>query len=92
LTGLGRTLLALGRPTEAVPILEEALVSRKGADPDLLAETRFALGRALWDAGQDRARAQKLVDDARASYAKVPDEAHVKEVDAWLAVAGRRGH
>jgi hypothetical protein len=72
--------------------LERALAIRtKDALPPELAETRFALARAVWDARGDRARAVALANDARAGYA--PDAARfggeyaeaVAAIDAWLA-------
>jgi tetratricopeptide (TPR) repeat protein/predicted Ser/Thr protein kinase len=71
LTGLGQAWLALGRPEAARPLLEHALRLREpGPDRLALAETRFALARALWDAGADRARARALALAAREAYAR----------------------
>ena len=55
LTGLGLAHLTAGRSTEALPPLERALRLREAHEPDptLVTETRFALARALWDAGTD---------------------------------------
>jgi hypothetical protein len=87
LTALGRALLALARPAEALPPLERALRLREANDhdPSNVAETRFALARALWDARADHTRALALAEKARASY----DQAHAAKdaalVEAWLA-------
>jgi eukaryotic-like serine/threonine-protein kinase len=90
LTGLGRALLEVGRASEAVPVLERALVRREAGEPDqvLVAETRFALGRALVAAGADRSRARKLIEEARVAYQKAADGEHVRTIDAWLASDG----
>ena len=86
LTALGTTLLATDRPKQALPVLEKALRIREpGEPPDLVAETRFALARALWTAGSDAARARKLATAAREGYAQLPAlAARAAEVDAWL--------
>jgi hypothetical protein len=56
----------------------------------LLAETRFALARALWDAsvaqGRDRPRAGTLAEQARDAYTAVGEakETELAKVQAWL--------
>jgi tetratricopeptide (TPR) repeat protein len=87
LTGLGVAQVALGDARGAVGTLERALRIREATEPDalLVAETRFALARALWDAHQDRARALSLASLARAAFATNPRiVAQVTAVDAWL--------
>lgn len=65
LTGIGLDLLALDRAAEAVDPLERAVIERAtGAVPFELAESRFALARALWETGA-RARARPLAESAR---------------------------
>jgi eukaryotic-like serine/threonine-protein kinase len=65
LTGIGLDLLALDRAAEAVEPLERAVSERAaGRVASELAESRFALGRALWETGA-RARARALAEDAR---------------------------
>jgi tetratricopeptide (TPR) repeat protein len=59
LSGLGRAFLELGRPSDAVPLLERAVTiweNSGNAFPHDLATDRFALARALWSGG-DRTRA-----------------------------------
>jgi hypothetical protein len=76
LQGLGDTHLAAGRPADAIAPLERALTIRAaGSVPDDLAETRFALARALWDAGRDRPRARTLAGEAEAGLAAAIDKA-----------------
>jgi tetratricopeptide (TPR) repeat protein len=65
LTGLGLDLLALDRPAEALDPLERAVSERAtGAVPFEIAESRFALARALWETGA-RARGRALAEGAR---------------------------
>jgi serine/threonine-protein kinase len=91
LHGLGEIRLAEGRAFDAIAYLERALRIREGHEPDarLVAESRFALARALHAAGRDRRRARALAMAARESYASMrrPEE---REVSAWLG-AHRRG-
>ena len=91
LTALGRALLALSRPKDAIPPLERALRVRTANEPDpsFVAETRFVLARALWDANADRARARELATTARAAYLKAADSKDAAEIDAWLATRAR---
>ncbi len=89
LTGLGMAHLTAGRATEAIPPLERALRLRDAHEPDpaLVAETQFALARALWDAGTDRTRARRLAEQARDTYSR--DRARVSdagEISSWLTV------
>jgi len=88
LSDLGRTLYDERQLRQAIPILERALRIREQSDPSLenVAETRFALGRALWAADSDRPRALALVTSARESYRKLPGHANeLGDIDAWLA-------
>jgi tetratricopeptide (TPR) repeat protein len=90
LTALGKTLLLEHHVREATPILERALRIREKSEPNaaLVAETQFALARARWELGQDRAGALSLAEAARDTYRKMPEQAkHAAEVDAWLTVA-----
>jgi tetratricopeptide (TPR) repeat protein/predicted Ser/Thr protein kinase len=92
-TNLGEALLGLARPAEALPHLEGALSIRTASagDPTRLAETRFALARALWDApaeaGHDRERARTLAELARKAYADAGEKSakELRAVQAWQA-------
>jgi serine/threonine-protein kinase len=90
LKDIGLALLALGKATEAVPVLEHALRIRadRMTDASGVTESRFALARALSDAHVDRARARALAKKARDGYAGASDEKHTAEIDRWLADHG----
>jgi tetratricopeptide (TPR) repeat protein len=91
LTASGRALLALGRPEDAVPTLERALRVRAAHEPDpsLVAETRFALARALWGVNPDWTRPRELAMRARDAYLKATDTKDAAEIAAWLATRAR---
>jgi tetratricopeptide (TPR) repeat protein/predicted Ser/Thr protein kinase len=83
-TALGLVLLHLGRPGEAIAALEEALRDRLagGIAANYVAETRFALARALWSQPADHARALALARQARPDAG---DASVTSAIDAWLA-------
>ncbi|EPX64216.1 hypothetical protein D187_005350 [Cystobacter fuscus DSM 2262] len=87
LTGQGEALLRLGRASEALAPLERALVLRSThtVPPEALAETRFALARALWDTHPDSARARLLAREAELTLERSGTEALRAQVQAWLA-------
>jgi tetratricopeptide (TPR) repeat protein len=85
--GIGQLELARGHADAALPLLERAVAMREkdGEAPDL-AESRFALAKALVAAGGDKVRATQLATAARDAYrtsgpgfAKQADE-----IDGWL--------
>ena len=88
LTGLGETHAAMGHTHEAVALLERALAIRVAGSVqrEELAETRFALARAL---GPEQARrARELALEALHDYAEtVGSERERLAVEAWLAAA-----
>jgi serine/threonine protein kinase len=90
LTGIGISYIADGDPTSAIVPLERAFKIReeRETDPARRAETRFALARALWEAGRDRGRARGLAEAARDSYAKAVLKPKLVEVEGWLRVHG----
>jgi tetratricopeptide (TPR) repeat protein len=88
LTTIGQALVLAARPNDAISELERALAlrSREHVDPVLVAETRFALARALRDAGRDRPRAQELAEAALSTYRTAGERTaeQTREVEAWL--------
>jgi Tfp pilus assembly protein PilF len=96
LTGLGQALIGQGKPGDARALIERALSIQTTNDvhPALLAETRFALARALWDAPvdveADRARARELAEQARDGcvHADLIAGRLPGEIQSWLAEHG----
>jgi tetratricopeptide (TPR) repeat protein/predicted Ser/Thr protein kinase len=89
LHSLGELELELGHPEAALPHLREALALRLAhpGKPAKLAQTRFALARAVWASGGDRREAKALAAEARAVFADAgeAEAARLAEVDAWLS-------
>jgi serine/threonine protein kinase len=82
--------LGMGRVAEALPILERATRIRDAAEslPHRRAEVRFALARALWEAGHERARAVALAERAREEYEGSPSTPATRRelaaIERWL--------
>jgi tetratricopeptide (TPR) repeat protein len=93
LTGRGEALLKLGRPNEALVPLERALALREThtVAPVELAETRFALARALVDAQKDPGRARVLAQKAASTLEQPGTESLRARVQAWLDTRTPRG-
>lgn len=88
--GLGETLLALGRPAEAVEVLERP-GSLEGLTraPSSVARLEFALARALWESRGDRPRAIQLAKTAAERYERTGFRAReAQAARAWLAARG----
>ncbi len=80
--------MGMGRPREALAPLRRALDIRRSREqiPGHRGETLFALARAQWDAGGDRAAARADAEAARDDYAKAPNgDAKLRAVNSWLA-------
>jgi hypothetical protein len=93
--GIGRALVELGRPREALESLEMALKGRSDgtATPFYRGEARFALARALGESGADRKRARELAEAARSDFATLENTqgaVQVAAVDKWLASGAGR--
>jgi tetratricopeptide (TPR) repeat protein len=91
---LGTVLMGRGKLREAIPVLDRTLKVRERLEPnqESVAETRFALGRALWQAEDDRPRALALGRTARDEYAKLPGhERQIAAIDTWLKGRQRTG-
>lgn len=81
LSGLGKSLLGMKKPREAIPVFEQSLKLRGQADPADTADVRFMLGQAMWDAKLDRRKARELAESARDAY----KAANPPDVEEWLA-------
>jgi tetratricopeptide (TPR) repeat protein/predicted Ser/Thr protein kinase len=94
--GQGAAKVALGRRVEGLSDLERALRIRTESDVGAksLAETRFALARALMQGSRvssgEQLRARKLAEQAREGYASgdQADAAALARIDAWLIERG----
>jgi tetratricopeptide (TPR) repeat protein len=82
LLGLAEVALAQGHPMQALPLLTRALPLAQGS---IKADTQYALARALWQAGRERARALQLVSQALAHYQQVGHAPKVAELERWLS-------
>jgi serine/threonine-protein kinase len=91
LLALGVSHVGLGLYREALPSLERAARIReaKEASPVRKGEVHFALGRALWGSGQDRARALAMVEQARDEFRANPatpaTQRELADIELWLA-------
>jgi tetratricopeptide (TPR) repeat protein len=89
LVHLGETYLITGRARDALPLLARAVAVMETHEVELddRADARFALARALWEAGTDRklalAVAASASDDYRAAGEGRKDD--WDRVSAWLA-------
>ncbi|MCH9688912.1 MAG: tetratricopeptide repeat protein, partial [Deltaproteobacteria bacterium] len=85
---MGVSLLELGRPQQARPLLERALeiCSRGDSDTADTAAAHLALARTLVQLDDDRPRAYALARQSRALWAEggEPFAEQVASVDAWL--------
>lgn len=88
LTGMGQMLLALERPDDAIAPLERALRLRGEDSPEHeIADTEFALARALLRSGRDSGRARALGEAALGRYATAVAPAaaeHRAQIERWL--------
>ncbi|HEY0478361.1 MAG TPA: tetratricopeptide repeat protein, partial [Kofleriaceae bacterium] len=87
LVGAARCLIRLGRPAEAIPLLQRALELPVGDVPARrIALARYSLGRALAETGRDVAGGLAMVRAARAGLAADKRAAdYLHELDRWLA-------
>jgi eukaryotic-like serine/threonine-protein kinase len=91
--GVGRTLVALGRPAEGLLDLERgvAAMEAKGVESDITSVGRFGLAQALWTTRGDRARARLLAKRAADELAGRGNQEEAAVVRAWLSARGRAG-
>ncbi|MCX4242572.1 tetratricopeptide repeat-containing serine/threonine-protein kinase [Paraliomyxa miuraensis] len=87
LSGLADVALAQGRVADAVASAEQALtlVTSSGAPAPAVAESRFVLARARWEAGADRAAARQLAEQARDGLRQHGHAKRAAEIEEWLA-------
>jgi tetratricopeptide (TPR) repeat protein len=89
LTGLGASLVDLGRFEEGRRHLERALQLRTASPATAidLADTERQLARALWEVGGDRSRALALATAARDRLLPLRENAgeRLPEVEQWIA-------
>ncbi len=90
LVGLARVLVAQGEHERAVGPAERAVVLREasGEAPELLAEARYWLARALGPDPTERARARELAQRARTGFVESTNpqvQADIADIDRWLA-------
>jgi tetratricopeptide (TPR) repeat protein len=90
--GVGRTLVALGRPAEGLPDLERGLAAlvSKGVETDITTTARFAIAQAMWATGRDRARARALAARAAREFTDRDNHEEAALVRAWLRTRGTR--
>ncbi|MFN0247666.1 MAG: tetratricopeptide repeat protein [Kofleriaceae bacterium] len=84
LSGIGHVLLDMKRPGEAIAPLERAIKIRtahEGSDPETDAQVEFALGRAFYESGTDKARGLDLASKAE----PVLTGSDRTQATAWLA-------
>jgi tetratricopeptide (TPR) repeat protein/predicted Ser/Thr protein kinase len=89
LTCLGESEVAVGRIDDGVKDLERSVSITKRSPTTDLALARFALARALTAAKRDEARARDLAESALRDLRAAKMDREAREVDAWLATAGR---
>jgi tetratricopeptide (TPR) repeat protein/predicted Ser/Thr protein kinase len=80
--GVGQALLAAGKPAEAIEPLRKAL-TYKDVEPEALAQTEFALAKALWEV-KDVDQARDMARQARDRYVNLKKDAQVTEISTWL--------
>jgi tetratricopeptide (TPR) repeat protein len=88
--GTGLALYELGRAQESISLLEAGhqWLSKSSTDKDALARSTFALARALFTTGRDRARALRFGHEAAAFAAGRPPSPYTTrlrdQISAWL--------
>ncbi|MEM9453713.1 MAG: serine/threonine-protein kinase [Myxococcota bacterium] len=92
LVGMAKVALKMNNSMSARAHAERAFSIREAATvaPELLAEARFILARALWSEHSERARARELAKQAREVWLEAESknstiEEYLAAIDAWLA-------
>ncbi|HET6584495.1 MAG TPA: tetratricopeptide repeat protein, partial [Nannocystaceae bacterium] len=95
LGGLGRAELERGDAAAALPPLRAALatIGRADADPELDAEIRFTLARALVRLGREPTLARRFAGDARRTFVKLGARGapQLAKLDTWWRASGFAG-
>jgi tetratricopeptide (TPR) repeat protein len=91
LSGKGACLVRLGRPAEAIPLLQRALRCKANGVEDFeLARVKAYLGRALVETRRDTSGGRAMARAARAGIASSPNGAdELRLLDRWLAAHPR---
>jgi len=84
--GVGRTLLALGHPQDAIATVEQLLGGGHSVELLDLAAAQFVLARARLAAGRDRGAALRLARKARDNFvlSGQTGTGSLAELDTWL--------
>ena len=87
LLGLAEIALEQRRFEDALPLAERGFTLRDqpGAPAKDVADARFILAQALWEAGGSRSRAHELATEARQNFLDANASKSADKVDAWLA-------
>lgn len=90
LTGIGACLVRLGRPAEAIPLLERAVAIQSSTDSFEQAKAKAYLGRARVEIRRDVAGGLAMARSARAGIAATSDGGdELRALDRWLAAHAR---
>jgi hypothetical protein len=85
---LARAQIELRQPAKALPVLEELAGALGDQPPQLRAAIELTLARALWDTGDDGARARTLASHAVVSGKQLTGTSgdDIAQIERWLAV------
>ncbi len=88
LSCVGESYTGLGQLDDALAVLERAHTLRDvpDANPNSLAWSRWLLGRALWQAGEEPERARNYIVDAHKRFLSVGEGAasELADIERWL--------
>jgi serine/threonine protein kinase/tetratricopeptide (TPR) repeat protein len=89
LCGIAEVQLSRGAPQQALPLLERAMKlvdgKKEQVNPQIVAETSFALARALASLGREPARARSLAERSRDGLTRLGYHPDLARVESWLA-------
>jgi serine/threonine protein kinase/tetratricopeptide (TPR) repeat protein len=88
LTGIGEVHLAQAEPHEALAPLERAVrlieSKKEKVDPAIVADSHFALARALGALGREGPRARSLAERSREALTRLGHPPELARVESWL--------